>query len=262
MLPTNVSFDVYRGFNPNAPYLPPNSPAALAGVRGFLRQHVRNGRFGKVVGGVAIYWTTVLDVADSVDIRSAYNAELNPFHQAQGDTVMLHDYPRPGTCTAFCVVMVQRRLRGRPGTYLRCYLDRTRPSYGTACPDPTQVRGAQVPCCAGTLPVTLFATIFTDFQGACPCLACTIPMNFNPFTLHWTGTNLTTCGASWFVDLTCQEPFVDLVFDCTLLYGGASAMRLPQNATCAPVTYQGLWVVSGACAEFPGVSTGSLVITQ
>jgi hypothetical protein len=259
--PPNVTFDVYRGFSPASPYLPPNTPAALRAQTGYLRQHVRNGRFGRVVGGVQVWWTTVLEVSLGTDIRSAYNSELDAFNEANGDTVMVHDYPVKGTCTAFVVVMVQRRL-GTAGPYLRCYLDRARPSYTVPCPDPTQVLGAVVPCCPNVLPAILQAAIIPDQVGSCSCLATTVPLIFNPNTLHWTGTAPDSCVGTWSVDLFCQIPFVTLVFNCTLLYNGTNAMRLPETASCNPISYQALWVVQNACPAVPGASTGTLVITQ
>jgi hypothetical protein len=130
----NVTFDVYRGYNSADPYAPPNRPAVLPGQKGFLRQHVRNGRFGFTpAGSQALHWTTILDLDPTLDVRSAWNSEQNTFHEAQGDTVMVFDYPTLGTCCAFCVVMVQLRAARTPRPYLRAYLDRARPLYGTNC---------------------------------------------------------------------------------------------------------------------------------
>jgi hypothetical protein len=173
LLVPNVTFDVYRGYNPADPYVPPNLPAALAAQRGRLRQHVRNGRFGYTPAGAEpIHWTTVLDVAVGTDVRSAYNAQLNSFNAAAGDTVMVHDYPVPGTCCALCVVMVQLRGAGTTGAYLRCYLDRARPSYTVACPDPTSTgTRANIPCCpqGQTGPAVVVARI-SNTTGGSQCL--------------------------------------------------------------------------------------------
>jgi hypothetical protein len=122
---------------------------------------------------------------------------------------------------------------------------------------------AHVPCCPNVnLPSTLHASILPDPVASCGCLACTIPLTFDANTQHWTGSLLCACGGIWSVDLSCQIPFVNLVFNCTLLYNAASAMRLPQSASCSPISYQALWAVPNACAQVPGVSTGTLVITQ
>jgi hypothetical protein len=169
-LTPNVSFDVYRGYNPANPYAPPNLPAALAAQRGRLRQHVRNGRFGYTPAGAQpIHWTTILDVRAGTDVRSAYNAQLNTFTAAAGDTVMVYDYPVPGTCCAFCVVMVQLRGAGTGSAYLRCYLDRARPSYGVTCPDPSST-GTRVnlSCCpAGqTAPIAVVGRISITTGGS------------------------------------------------------------------------------------------------
>jgi hypothetical protein len=173
LLTPNVIFDVYRGYNPANPYAPPSLPAALAGRGGRLRQHVRNGRFGYTPAGARpIHWTTVLDVAVGTDVRSAYNAQLNVFNEVAGDTVMVYDYPVPGTCCAFCVVMVQLRSAGTPSAYLRCYLDRARPLYAVTCPDPNSTGNrVNITCCpAGqTAPLQVVARI-SNTSGGSQCL--------------------------------------------------------------------------------------------
>src|SRR4051794_20770110 len=136
--PPNCTADVYRGFNPSNPYAPPHRPAALTGISGHLRRDAEAGRFGYFAGAAQnaaapLHWTNLLLVPVGTDLRSAYNAELNAFGEANGDTVMVPDYPTPGTCTAFVVVLVQRVGRGSPGDHLRVHLDRARPSYGVAC---------------------------------------------------------------------------------------------------------------------------------
>jgi hypothetical protein len=199
--PSNVAVDVYRGYNPADPYSPPNQPAALTGVPGVLKNHMRNGRFGYVLGGnVAIWWTNVLLVAPGTDVRSAYNSELNSFSEANGDTVMVPDYPIAGTCTAFVVVMVQRVSRGTAGDYLRCYLDRAQPNYGHPCSG----GGQSTTCCPGvTIPNTLHATL-SGGTGSCTCL------NGLSFPLTWTGAGwsgtFNGCGTGTYpLDLACQS---------------------------------------------------------
>lgn len=203
LAPTNVSADVYRGYNPANPYSPPTQPAVLTGVAGILKNHMRNGRFGYVLGGnVAVWWTNVLLVALGTDIRSAYDSELNAYAEANGDTIMVADYPTPGTCTAFVCVMVQRVSRGTGGDYLRCYLDRARPLYGNGCPG-----GQATACCPGvTVPNTLHATL-SGGSGGCTCLnGLSIPLTWNGS--GWAGTysgcgtgpyplNLACLGGNW-----------------------------------------------------------------
>jgi hypothetical protein len=183
---SNLTFDVYRGYNPTNPYAPPNTPAARQGLQGYLRNHVRNGRFGyrPQAGNANIYWTNVLMVPITDDLRDAYNAELNNFAPANGDTVMAADYPVTGTCCAFCVVMVQRVNRGGPNEYFRIYLDRARPTYGSPCIDPT-AGGQSCTCCPSTsLPNTLVVTL-TNVSG-CGCLAGTYTLAWTPGQNQWT----------------------------------------------------------------------------
>jgi hypothetical protein len=175
LTPTNCSFDVYRGYAPATPYVPPNRPAALIGITGAIKQHVRNGRFGYQIPGqnnVSLHWTTVLLVRLGRDLRDAYNSELNADTIQNGDTVMVADYPNAGTCCAFVVVMIQRVNRGGSGDYLRLYLDRARPNYGTLCPDPTQ---------AGGVP------------GCDPATCATVP---EMLTFSWTDAGF-TCTLTW-----------------------------------------------------------------
>jgi hypothetical protein len=110
---TNCTFDVYTGYNPPRPCCVPNGPARLAGQAGFLQEHVRNGRFGFVpVAAQRLYHTTFLRVSVGIGIRDSWNSETNTFNETSGDTVVVHDYPIPGVCTPFVVVMVQRVDRG------------------------------------------------------------------------------------------------------------------------------------------------------
>ncbi len=145
---TNVLVDIYRGFNAANPYNPPQQPAAASGVAGLLRPHVRNGRFG--YNAIALHWTTLLVLPTGADIRSAYNSQLNSFNSANADTVIIPDYPIPGRCTAFLVVLVQRTGRGTADDQLFCYLDRCQPA--DTCPDSSMVT---VPGCSNPLPTTL-----------------------------------------------------------------------------------------------------------
>ena len=173
---TNVRVDVYRGFNAAGPYSPPHRPAAAQGVAGLLRPHVRNGRFG--FNAVALHWTNVLLLPAGTDVRSAYDSQLNSFNAANADTVVVADYPAPGRCTAFVVVMVQRGGRGTDADLLTCYLDRCLPQ-DMPCPDPT-VLG--VDGCPGVgYPLRVHASLGTN-----PCLSGSLPLDWNGS--RWTGT--------------------------------------------------------------------------
>jgi hypothetical protein len=183
-----------------------------------LRHHVRNGRFGYFAGGAAagadapLRWTIGLLVNLGSDLRDAYDGQLIADAIANGDTVMVADYPVLGTCCAFVVVLVQRRGRGTPGDHLRVYLDRARPSYGAACPDPT-VSGVTVPCCANAIPTTLFATFQGVFGGCVCCNGFSVTLTWTPGMSvplvgtvdGWTGSGTWPCnGASVTVYVWCD----------------------------------------------------------
>jgi hypothetical protein len=207
---TNVTFDVYRGFNAANPYSPPNRPAALKAVSGYLQHHVRNGRFGYVPSGdVAVHWTNVLLVPVGTDVRSAYNAELNAFAEAGGDTIMVADYPVPGTCCAFVAVMVQRRGRGTPGDHLRVYLDRAAPQYGQACPDPNATGTTSGCSLCAAAPLNWSLTVSGIGQAGtsyCPAGDCA-KLN-GTFTLKYRG------GCNWTTDpFACGNPCWQLQYD-------------------------------------------------
>jgi hypothetical protein len=214
----NVTFDVYRGYAPATPYSPPNRPAILAGIGGFLRNHVENGRFGYLIPGqndVPIYWTNILEVALGTDARDAYDSELNADTIRNGDTIMVADYPVVGACTAFVCVMVQRRNRQNAGDHVRLYLDRAQPQWGQACPDPTQGGGIQTSCCPDAWPATLYATLAN--VAGCDCASGTIALTFNPATGKWTGSGpFGTCGRNITITFYCLAGGVsesDLVVD-------------------------------------------------
>jgi hypothetical protein len=213
----NVTLDVYRGYAPAAPYSPPNRPAVLMGVGGFLRNHVENGRFGYLIPGqndVPIYWTNILEVALGTDARDAYNSELNADTIQSGDTIVIADYPVVGTCTAFVCVMAQRRNRDNAGDHLRLYLDRAQPRWGRACPDPTQ-GGIRTSCCPDSWPTTLYATL-GNVVG-CDCASGSIALTFIPATGKWTGSGpFGSCGRNITISFYCLVGGVnesDLVVD-------------------------------------------------
>jgi hypothetical protein len=226
-IPTNCTFDVYRGYAPATPCSPPNQPAAVVDAQGVLRQHVRNGRFGFTPAGAQpMHWTTLLLCDASIDIRDAWNAELNTFSETQADTVMMHDYPIPGVKTPFCVVQVQLRAR-KAGKYLRCYLDRAQPCYGV-----------MTVCCGNvSIPTTLHAT-FTSGTGTCTCLnGITIVLTHQPNGI-WQGSFA-----------GCGRPRSDAAFYCQgtqwifqLVNPNLNACQSDQTVltgTCSPFAFTG-----------------------
>lgn len=237
-LPPNCTFDVYRGYSASHPYNPPSLPAALVGQQGVLRHHVRNGRFGYVLSGeVKLYHTSVLFVSVGTDVRSQYNSEQNTFSESGGDTVMVYDYPVPGTCTAFVVVMVQRVGRGGAGDYLRCYLDRAQPWYKTACPSPVTA-GETTPCCPGiALPPTLYATFFNN-AGNCNCMAGTYALTWDSTRGGWATARQPLCN-----QVSSELMFLKCITGPPVLWTATSAqcsLPLPSKAatSCLPFFLQ------------------------
>ena len=123
-LPINVKVDIYRTVNPSSPY-PGGSPAVEA-VPGHLRPAASNGR-----SGTADYlkWTHILFLPPGVDVRDAYNSQLDPARDnTKADTVILKDSAVAGRKTAYYVVFVEVVNRGGAEQHLRVYLDRFAPS--------------------------------------------------------------------------------------------------------------------------------------
>ena len=123
----NVLVDIYRGFNALNPFPDNGAVAAVAGVPGYLKHHLKAGRFG--YQALNLYWTHVLYVEDTVDVRDAYANQLGTEAPAAADTITLKDYPVAGFCTAFYVVLVQKRTH-QLGVFQEVYLDRLRPRQG------------------------------------------------------------------------------------------------------------------------------------
>jgi hypothetical protein len=122
--PANVSVDIFRTANPASPY--PGGSPAVAGVAGHLEAAATDGRFG-----TALYlkWTHVLYLSPGVDIRDAYNSQLDPARDnTLADTVIVADSAVGGRKTAYYVVFVEVIGRGTPRQHLRAYLDRFRPN--------------------------------------------------------------------------------------------------------------------------------------
>jgi hypothetical protein len=211
--PPNVTFDVYTGFNPANPYAPPTMPARRCDQQGFLRQHVRNGRFGFVGYGQPLHWTTLLLLPLGSDVRDGWDGNANVYREANGDTILMHDYPVPGTCSAFVVAFVQNR-----GGALRCYLDRAQPSYGVPCPPcPGSGSGGgggsviQDGCC-NTLPAVVYLTVsdVTDQRNGnnvCWPASVTVALAWNALVGTWSGS-LAPCdapGTTMQFLLRCQD---------------------------------------------------------
>jgi len=124
LVPTNVSVDIYRTANPASPYT--LGTLSAAGVHGFLRPAARDGRFG---AASYLKWTHVLLLQPTVDVRDAYNSQLDPSRDnTKADTIIVHDTNTPSTKTAFYVVFVEQASRGTSAAHLRVYLDRFAPN--------------------------------------------------------------------------------------------------------------------------------------
>ncbi len=123
LVPTNVSVSIYRTANAAAPY---TLGALSATVNGYLKPAVQNGRFGSASW---LKWTHILLLQPTIDIRDAYNSQLDPArNNAAGDTVILEDSTTLTTRVAFYVVFVEVVSRGTPAAHQRAYLDRFAPN--------------------------------------------------------------------------------------------------------------------------------------
>lgn len=117
--PSNVTFDLFRGSNSASPYT--LGALVQAGVAGTLQGVVRSGRNGAASW---LKWTHLLTVALGLDIRDAYNSQLDPSrNDALADTVILYDSTSPTRKVAYYVVYVER-----VANQLQVYLDRFQPS--------------------------------------------------------------------------------------------------------------------------------------
>jgi hypothetical protein len=124
LLPPNVTVNIYRTASPGTPYI--LGAAGPQNVKGYLKPAVQNGRFGSAL---YLKWTHILYLDPSVDVRDAYNSQLDPArNNALADTVVLLDAANAPTKVAFYVSFVEQVARGTPASYLRAYLDRFQPS--------------------------------------------------------------------------------------------------------------------------------------
>ncbi|OAI46877.1 hypothetical protein AYO44_10500 [Planctomycetaceae bacterium SCGC AG-212-F19] len=229
-MPVNAAVDIYRGFSATSPYPPVSANPAVQGVGGHLRHHVRNGRFGSAQG---LKWTHVLSLPDGIDVRSAYNSQLNTWQPANADTILLPDYPIPGWCTAFLVVLVQR-IRGGAVSYQRAYLDRMQPRQGSC-----KTTG----CCPDPLPSTIHATV--PAGTGCPCLDGTVvPLVFSSVTQSWSGSAVVCASETLTIDFRCAGTSCE---DATL------GITLDNHGTVDPVPVVGGCSCTPLHMEFSGI---------
>ena len=119
----NVLVDVFRNANPASPY--PAGTAAQAAVPGYLKPYAATGRHGSAQW---LKWTHILYVGDTVDVRDAYNSQLDPARDnTKGDTVILFDSGGVNK-VAYYVAFVEQVSRGTAANHLRAYLDRFAPN--------------------------------------------------------------------------------------------------------------------------------------
>ncbi len=172
-----------------------------------------------------LHWTNVLVLPTGTDIRSAYDSQLNPLNAANADTVIVPDYPIPGRCTPFVVVLVQRGGRSGAADVLTCYLDRCQPA--VTCPDPTLVRTT---CCGNLLPATLHITL--TISGGCGCLAGTFPVTWNGTGWAYSGT---ACGGKPFSMLVVCTGTSVLDWQLTLTCGSDTLTASVGGGSCSPL---------------------------
>jgi hypothetical protein len=116
----NVTFNLYRGSSSTTPY---SFGAVVGTYQGYLKPEASSGRFGSAQW---LKWTHELWLAPTVDIRDAYNSQLDPARDnTRGDTVVVTG--SEGHLTAYYVVFVEQVARGTVAAYLRVYLDRFQP---------------------------------------------------------------------------------------------------------------------------------------
>jgi hypothetical protein len=117
---SNVTVNLYRTANPSSVY----TLGTLVGtIDGYLSSDAYHGRFGSASW---LKWTHVLLVDSTVDIRDAYNSQLDPIRNNNlADTVVLTG--TEGNNTAYYVVFVEEIARGTSAAHLRVYLDRFLP---------------------------------------------------------------------------------------------------------------------------------------
>jgi hypothetical protein len=249
MQATNVSFEIYQGFNASSPYPADGTKPKAVRVAGLLRHQVKAGRFGSAPWNV--YWTHLMLVSLGTNARDAYNSQLVAANVSQGDTILISDYPIAGRCTAFLVALVQRSQ-----DQLRLYLDRCQPKLS---PCPKKPKLLQPGCCAGFgFPDTLYATAYAEqtFYPPCACVnGATGPIVWNDLTRLWSGSLANACGTTLTVtlDLFCQIEVS--ASDRTVVNLGT------QHDSCAPVQLHEHCQM--ACpGQFDQLSAFNVIVTQ
>jgi hypothetical protein len=249
MQATNVTFDVYQGFNASSPYPADGSKPKVERVAGLLRHQVKAGRFG--IAPWNAYWTHLMLVSLGTNARDAYNSQLVAAQVSQADTILVSDYPIAGRCTAFLVALVQRSR-----DQLRLYLDRCQPRLR---PCPKKPKLLQPSCCAGFgFPDTLYATAFAEqtFFPPCACIdGATGPLVWGDLTQIWSGSLANSCGTMLTVTLNLL---------CEIVVGASDRPvdnLGTQVESCVPVQVQEHCRM--ACpGQFDQLSAFKVVITQ
>jgi hypothetical protein len=135
---SNVTFDLYPGYSAASPLPQSNVAPLVSRARGMLVTMMELGRFGYQAQD--LYFTNCLLVNPPAAGQDPYASQLAPgisLSSAGQATVVILDYPIPGKCCAFCVVLIQRINRGAPGEHYRIYLDRALPlDKIVSAPDP------------------------------------------------------------------------------------------------------------------------------
>lgn len=232
-VPPNVTVDIYRTFLATQPYPLAGSKPDVPQVPGYLKQHVNNGKFGYQFP--KLKWTTLLLLPPGTDIRSAYNSWTGPAEPtASGDTVIIRDYPIPGACTAFYVVLVQRWDRGTANDHYRVYLDRMQPRQGGCF-----VPGVATSCCGNQLPNTLHATLAgvngcSNFDGLTAALTYDFPTN------SWLGQVNGLDGQTMYLKVSCssQDSRMLMEYTCTdPNFTNGNTVEADFSSTCRPVHF-------------------------
>jgi hypothetical protein len=248
LLPTNVVVNVYRTFSAGSPYPVQGTTAAVANLAGHLKHHLNNGKFGR---GNYLHWTHLLYLPPGTDIRSGYDSQLNAFGSAAADTVTIQDFPIPGFCTAFFVVLVQRAYRGTRGDCLKVYLDRMQPQQGSCF----SAGGVTRPCCPNALPLTLHLSVANVSGCACGD-GFTMPLTYNPITTLWEGSGNFCSGSTLTLGYSCgTSSCADAGFSATLDGHAITPTSPDAGCSCSPLmTVFSSVVLPGAAGNCPGAT--------
>jgi hypothetical protein len=270
-LPPNVTISVYRGFNPQGPMPPDGMTPVLDQAPAYLKQHMKNGRFGKT--GALLHWVYKLFI-DVSDIRDAYNAEMTvgPTEVvAQGDTVVIHDCLAPGQACPCWVVFVDIKANKQTGgQYLIAYLDRALPG-PLPQPSTTNPPAVSVPCCPNLLPQNLYARVNNSQNAAC-LDGVLVTLAWDGIGQHWQGsTPVPGClaGATLTLILQCNSPPLpgnctsfNLTGSCRAGTGsGLIGNAFPSACSCSPftITFTGMTIQGGPGSCCP--SGGKINVT-